>query len=227
MTLDNFDYELMNQKIGDGNIKYFFSHGIVYDRNKIITTISQPATSIISGGYTLQFTDSESWIKFEDDSEPDLIVKIPNYIPGNKIIMLGATATNSVKSLTIKRIAIWNMNTRKGHLMYKSVPEENVNLHNTDDHDFVRLGTVCLSSRDDFLGKILIIALPLITVISAIAVYFTRSKFTDSLIVLALGVIITIMLTNLFMGQSRSMISERVFRISKNLNCDLIPNSNK
>lgn len=124
---EGFDTGLLHQQFDNAEIDYEFFQGIVFD-------------STVDGAY---------WIRWNCGVLPDLKVKLPDYAITQKILMLGAKASNDQGGeKKIDRLAIWNMSTRTGYLMAKAVPEKDASYSRTALSDLEDLAAVCLTPRD-------------------------------------------------------------------------------
>lgn len=138
--------------------------------------------------------------------------------------MLGAECTNqNGKKVAVNNLAIFNLNSKKGYLCYKTIPNGKANLYQSDTHDLDTLGNCCMTKRDLFFAKSILVVLSVLGVITAISSYVgTKSilmaLFFAVLVILAGGICATFL-----MGQSKSIIANRIWEIAKMLKRDLAP----
>ena len=110
--MDGFDESLLTQKFAKGEVRYYLRQGLIFDRSQS-TTVFGSSTSVYS------VTNIKTWIKWDDPNIADMDIVLPDFAMGHRLLMLGATVINDSKTVqNINRLAVWNIDTKKGYLLY-------------------------------------------------------------------------------------------------------------
>ena len=154
-------------------------------------------------------------------------VALPGFALGHKVLMLGARVVNDSRTvLNIPRLAVWNMDTRKGYLMYKSSPDKDYVEANGALHDLVTMSNLCSTSKDlEIRKKFIYYGLPLGV---AAALIFGYSRGQGIIYGTFIGIFLAVP-TALFIGfvlywtarETRKEIAPRVWEISGSLKYEI------
>ena len=224
MGAQQIDPSLLSQHIGSSQITYSLTEGVVYDRTQIVNTITTTTKSIFASPSVTSFVQNEAWIKWQSEGKRDLMVKLPGYVIGHRIIMLGAKAVDiHGNKKEVEDLAIFNLNTGKAYLCYNTLPTEGRLLNKGDTEDVTNLAGVCLSPRDrlfyDHFGTG-------IGAGGALGVLLGLLMGAGILVVLVCGLavaVLTIALLGAMASQGAGQIKDRIWSISKALKCQLAP----
>lgn len=207
MEIEGFDNGLLTQKFATGEIEYYLRIGSIIDRSLSIAPLTISTTN---------------WVKWDDPQFGDVEVELPGFALGHKVLMLGAKVIrNSVTVIHIDRLAVWNLDTRKGYFMYKSAPMTDNDTPNKTSEDLDKLSSQCGTAGDVAIAKILKIALPLGAAAVGIGAYLETKKVLASLGLAVVSFILLAAGGYWMMRGSRRDIVNRVLDISRSLKYEI------
>lgn len=205
------DPSLLSQRIGSSQVTYSLTEGAVYDRTQIV--------------YTNDFVQNEAWIKWESDGKRDLMVKLPAYVVGHRIIMLGAKAVDiHGNKKEVEDLAIFNLNTGKAYLCYNTLPTEGRGVKmGGDTHDVENLAVVCLSPRDRFFADHWKINVGAGGALGVLLGLLMGAGILVAFVCGLVGAFLGFLLMLAMASQGKGQINDRIWSISKALKCQLAP----
>lgn len=224
MGAQHVDPSLLSQRIGSSQVTYSLTEGVVYDRNQIVNTITTTSNSIFESPSVTNFVLNEAWIKWETNDKRDLMVKLPGYVVGHRILMLGAKAVDiHGNKKEVENLAIFNLNTGKAYLCYNTLPTEGRLLNKGDTHDVDNLAVVCLSARDRLFlnhGKT---GIGVGGALGVLLGFLMGAGIWVALVCGLVGAFLALALLSVMASQGAGQIKDGIWSISKALKCHLAP----
>lgn len=224
MEAQLLDPNLLSQRIGSSQVTYSLTEGVVYDRTQIVNTITTLSNSIFASPFVTNYVQNEAWIKWEPDGKRDLMVKLPGYIVGHRIIMLGAKAVDiHGNKKEVEDLAIFNLNTGKAYLCYNTLPTEGRGVKMGDTHDVDNLAVVCLSPRDRFFADHWKINVGAGGALGVLLGLLMGAGILVAFVCGLVGAFLGFSLLIVMASQGKGQIKDRIWSISKALKCQLLP----
>lgn len=224
MGAQQVEPSLLSQRIGSSEVTYTLTEGVVYDRTQIVNTITTTSNSIFESPSVTNFVHNEAWIKWQSDGKRDLMVKLPGYVVGHRIIMLSAIAVDiHGNKKEVEDLAIFNLNTGKAYLCYNTLPTEGRLLNKGDTHDVENLAGVCLSPRDRLFMDHLMTGIGVGGALGVLLGFLMGARVLVAFVCGLVGAVLALALLMAMTSQGAGQIKDRIWSISKALKCQLAP----
>jgi len=85
------------------------------------------------------------------------------------------------KKVAVNNLAIFNLKSKKRYLCYKTIPNGKANLYQYDANDLDTLGNCCMTKRDLFFAKFILLVLSVLGVITVISSYIGAKSILTAL----------------------------------------------
>ena len=211
MISNGFDESLLTQKFALGEVQYYLRQGSILDKSQHLTVLD-----------SIAITNTKSWVRWNDQNIGDMEFTLPGFAVGHKVLMLGAKITRESK-LVYKndRLAVWNMDSHKGYLMYKSAPDKDYDASNAAYHELVKMSNFCATTKDMAIHKFFKLALPLGAVVAGIIGWFLLKHVVGGVMGVVFSVVVMLIWFYWWATGARKLIMERVWEISRSLKYEI------